>query len=95
MFMEHFLFFIQFFLYFIFSYEKFCIFIFYYSIKKFFFYFTYIFFLFYIAIYIVFYFTRVLCCALIRIVARLVKSSQYVSFLSYLLFYSVSFLSHL
>ena len=51
---------------------------------------TYIYiFLFYI------YFTRVLCCALIRIVARLVKSSQYVSFLSYLFFYSVSFLSRL
>ena len=39
------------------------------------------------------YFTRVLCCALITIVARLVKSSQYASFLSYLFFYSVSFLS--
>ena len=80
------------FLYFIFSYEKFSIFLFY----------KYVFFLFYIYIffsilhiYFFFYFTRVLCCALIRIVTRLVKSSQYVSFLSSLFFYSVSFLSRL
>ena len=84
------------FLYFIFSYEKFSIFIFYYSINIYIFlFYIYIFSILHSYIYIFFYFTCVLCCALIRIVARLVKSSQYVSFLSYLLFYSVSFLSRL
>ena len=91
MFMEHFLFFIVY--YFIFFIFHISIFLFYKYIFLILFY-IYIYFFYFAYIYI-FLFTRVLCCALIRIVARLVKSSQYVGFLSYLFFYSVSFLSRL